>query len=407
MLYVGKAKNLKNRVSSYFSKQITGEKTKLLVLQIHKIRIIRVVSEIESLLLEANFIKKYKPHYNIRLINNSYQSIRITIKDQYPKVLLARQQNDPRSIYFGPYPSTRLVKMVLRLSRKIFPFQTVMNHAKRICLLNHLGLCPCPPVFESPIFKRAYKKNIQNLVLFLQGKKQQVIKNLEKERDELSRSEDFESAKGVQHQIDAIQYITGPIHGAIEYEHNPNLSEDLREKELSSLFACLQNADVAVDGLEKIECYDISNISGTNATGSMVVFTNGEKNRSLYRRFKIRFTTQPNDFGMIEEVITRRLRHTEWEFPNLIIVDGGKGQISSALKALQKQNLSIPVIGIAKREEKIVIPVSTRPGLLASKYAILRLPKDSPVLYLVMRIRDEAHRFAIQYHKKLRSKIFK
>lgn len=397
VLYVGKAKNLKNRVSSYFSKTVTGEKTKLLVSQIHKIKIIKVISEIESLLLEANLIKKYRPHYNIRLINNnSYQMIRITVHDQYPKVLLSRYADDPQSLYFGPYPSGSTIKMVLRLMRKIFPFQSVENHPKRICLFNHLGLCPCPPIFNSPEDKKTYKKNIKNLVLFLQGKKQQVIIGLQKERDIYSKTENFENAKKIQNQIDAISYITQPMHSAIEYQHNPNLSQDLHNKELGNLATYLQKAGYAVKNIKKIECYDISNTSGTNATASMAVFINGEKNSAEYRRFKIRQTEGPNDFAMMQEVITRRLKHTEWQYPDLIIVDGGKGQVTAALKALKEANLAIPIIGLAKKEETII----------TSDYKEIRLPKDSESLHLVMRIRDEAHRFAVTYHRKLRSKIF-
>lgn len=393
---MGKAKNLKNRVSSYFSKQITGEKTKLLVSKIHKIKIIKVNSEIESLLLEANLIKKYKPHYNIRLINNNaYQMIRITIHDEYPKVLISRQASDQKSLYFGPYPSGTSIKMVLKFVRKIFPFQSVYNHTKRICLFNHLGLCPCPPVFNSPEFKKIYKKNIQNLIKFLEGKKQQVIQNLEKERGALSKTEHFEEAKKVQRQIDAIAYITSPMHSAIEYEHNPNLSDDLRKKETTNLSIQLQKAGVAIGTIQRIECYDISNISGIHATGSMVVFINGEKNSALYRRFKIRQSTGPNDFAMIQEVLQRRIQHKEWNYPDLIIVDGGKGQVSSAYEVFKKNNITIPVIGLAKREEIII----------TSDFTEIKLPKNSEELLLIMRIRDEAHRFAITYHRKLRSKF--
>lgn len=297
--------------------------------------------------------------------------------------------------------------------RKIFPFQSVINHEKRICLFNHLGLCPCPPVFDSFEFKKIYRKNIQNLIKFLQGKKQQVIKNLEKERDALSKKEKYEEAKLVQRQINAILYITRPMHNAIEYEHNPNLSDDLRKNEIDQLVKKLQINGVEIYKLDRIECYDISNTSGTNATGSMVVFTNGEKDTSQYRRFKIKLTQMPNDFAMIQEVLNRRLKHIEWPFPDLIIVDGGKGQISSAQKILNGHRLSIPLIGLAKREEEIVIPVATRPGLarlqgqaLKHSFIILNLPKDSISLHLLMRIRNEAHRFAITYHRKLRSKLF-
>lgn len=401
VLYVGKAKNLKNRVASYFTRNsYILPKTRLLVSKIAKIKTILVNSEIESLLLEANYIKKYKPKYNVSLIDGkAYPLIRIIIKDRYPKVLIVRREEDNSkasgSLYFGPFPNTSAMRMVLRTVRRIFPFQSVANHPKRICLYNHLGLCPCPPMFQTEEERKRYKKNIFYLILFLQGQKKKVIKDLEKERKFYSKNEQFEEAKRIQQQINSIHYITSPIHKPFEYETNPNLKDDLRRNELISLKKHFLKAGVSVENLDRIECYDISNIAGTHAVGSMVVFTNGEKDTSSYRKFKIRLTTGPNDFAMIEEVLGRRLNHGEWEFPKLIIVDGGKGQISSALKALDEQHLSIPLIGLAKREEIII----------TSDFKEIRLPKDSEALKLVMRIRDEAHRFAITYHRKLRSKL--
>ncbi len=398
MLYVGKAKNLKNRVSSYFTPGAAfGDKTRLLVSRVKRIKTTIVNSEIESLLLEANYIKKYKPYFNTRLTDSkAYPLIRITIKDIYPKVLIARQEVDNKSIYFGPFPNTSAMRLVLRTVRKIFPFQSVPNHQKRMCLYYHLGLCPCPPMFESDHQKRQYRKNIVHLVHFLQGKKQSVLKDLEKERDIKSQNEQYEEAKLIQAQIDAIHTVTESVHKPFEYETNPNLRDDLRVRELASLKDHLQKAGVNIENLERIECYDISNISGTNATGSMVVFTNGEKDSNNYRRFKIyQVKDVPNDFAMMEEIMQRRIKHPEWELPNLIIVDGGKGQVSSALKALKGANVNIPVIGLAKREEIMI----------TSDFREIRLPKDSEALHLIMRIRDEAHRFAITYHRKLRSKL--
>jgi len=152
---------------------------------------------------------------------------------------------------------------------------------------------------------------------------------------------------------------------------------------------------MGIKSLRRIECFDISNTSGTNATGSMVVFENGEKAGNYYRKFKIKTLKTPNDFAMIEEVLIRRLKHKEWPYPNLLVVDGGKGQVSAANKAIKQFNiLEIPIIGLAKKEETII----------TSHLAEIKLPKDSSALKLVMRIRDEAHRFAITYHKKLRSK---
>lgn len=354
---------------------------------------VTVASEIESLLLEANYIKKYNTPYNIRLADGkAYPLIRITIKDEYPKVLIARRTDDRKSLYFGPFPNAGAMKLVLKTIRHIFPFQSVLHHQKRACLYYHLGLCPCPEVFKD----KEYKKTIKQIIHFLEGKTKVVLRDLEKQRDKVAKNEEFEIAEILQKKIDAMKLIVYPVHTPLEYDTNPNLLSDIRKREIDNLMEELTKKGTAVSSLKRIECYDISNISGTNAVGSMVVFTNGEKNSSEYRRFKIYQTQKvPNDFAMMQEVLQRRIKHTEWPYPDLIIVDGGKGQISSATKVLDEQHLDIPLIGLAKREETII----------TSDFKEIKLPKNTPALFLMMRIRDEAHRFAITYHRKLRSKL--
>lgn len=391
-----------------------GPKTQALVSQIKQIKTVVVPSEIEAFLLEAFYIKKHKPKYNIKLTDDkAYPMIRITVKDLYPAVLIARKVSDKNSIYFGPFPNgAKALRLVLKTIRRIFPYQSVPNHAKRICLYYHLRLCPCPPVFASIEFRKDYKKTIKHIIDFLNGNTKKIIRDLTKERDLLSINENFEKANILQNKIDAIKLITGPFYNnKFDPDINPNFIEDLRKREIDDLKEILNKNDVRVINLERIECYDISNISGTNATGSLVVFTNGEKDSKWYRRFKIKLNKGPNDFAMMQEVLQRRIKHTEWPLPNLIVVDGGKGQISSALKTIQqfsnlpaarlpagqgRQGLTIPIIGLAKREETII----------TSNFRQISLPKNSDALKLIMRIRDEAHRFAITYHKKLRSKNF-
>jgi excinuclease ABC subunit C len=406
---VGKAKNLKSRVSSYFTNpSLLIGKTRVMVSQIEKIHITIVESELEALLLEAFYVKKYKAKYNIRLTDGkSYILIRITAKDPYPKVLLARRADDKRSQYFGPYPSSGAVKTVLKTIRRIFPYQSVLNHPKRICLYHHLGLCPCPPVFDTPEVKKEYRKNIRGIIRMLEGESQKIMHELEKERDLASREERFEDALKLQKKINALSIITTPFHQAFEYDVNPNLRMDLRQQELTELMQVLNRQGFALKKLERIECYDISNIQGTNATGSLVVLTNGEIDKSQYRKFRIRREWEktpnkekgkkekPNDFAMMKEVLKRRFNHDEWNTPDLLIVDGGKGQVSAAREVLD--GLHIPLIGLAKREETIVIAQG-------ETFTEVSLPKNSKALQLIMRIRDEAHRFAVTYHKKLRSK---
>lgn len=397
---MGKAKDLKTRVSSYFANpDLLIGKTKILVSQVKRIKITIVESELEALLLEAFYIKKYKPKYNILLKDGkSYILIRVT-RDEYPKVLLARKNEDKKSLYFGPYPSAGAVRLVLKTIRKIFPYQSVLNHPKRVCLYHHLGLCPCPPVFASVELKKEYRKNIRGIIRMLEGESQKIMKELEKERDSLSAAENYEGALAVQKKIKALSIITTPFRQAFEYDVNPNLRSDLRQQELDDLMDVLNKNLFKLKKLERIECYDISNIQGTNATGSMVVLTNGEIDKSQYRKFKIRKDGKPNDFAMMKEMLKRRFNHDEWVEPDLIVIDGGKGQVSSALDALAQKGRSIPLIGLAKREETIVIP-----NFKSEKnFTEVSLPKNSKGLQLIMRIRDEAHRFAITYHKKLRS----
>lgn len=395
---MGKAKNLKNRVSSYFTnKKHLGSKTSALVSHIEKIKVVLVGSELESLLLEANFIKKYQPKYNIRLTDGKmYPLIKITDKDLIPKVLISRQADDKNSSYFGPYPNSGAMKLVLKTIRKIFPYESALNHPKRICLYNHIGLCPCLEAKNNKELQKKYKKTIKYIKTFLEGNSRKVIKDLEKERGMASQGEDFEKAAGFQKKIDAINLITNPATKPVDYETNPNLISDIRHQELKALKKTLNVYGLNIKKLERIECYDISNTQGHQATGSMVVFTNGEKDSKWYRRFKMRQSGTPNDFAMHQETLNRRLNHNEWPRPDLLVIDGGKGQVSATMKILKDTGLSIPLIGLAKREETIVLPDGK----------LVQLDKNSPAMLLLRRIRDEAHRFAINYHKKLRSKTF-
>lgn len=423
IIYVGKAKDLKSRVSSYFtSPNGLGPKTRALVEQIDKIKIVEVESEVESLLLEAFYIKKYRPRYNIRLVDGkAYPLIRISMEDRYPVVSLSRHMDHPKSLYFGPFPNPGSVRLVLRTIRRIFPFVSVPHHSKGKCLYYHLGLCPCPPAFDSPEFYKSYRQTIRRIVKMMQGESKSLVKELEKERDEAAKQEAFEQAQVLQKKINALQLITEPVHRPFEYDVNPNLREDLRYRELEGLRKALTEQGLRVNELSRIECYDISNIQGTNATGSMVVLTNGEVDKSQYRKFKIKKDGKPNDFAMMQEMLERRLKHTDWQEPSLIIVDGGKGQLSSALEAMEQVGRYIPVVGLAKREETIIIPVTQQfyhpeereipettkfklYGENEEHFVEVSLPKNSPSLHLVQRIRDEAHRFAITYHRKLRGK---
>lgn len=351
-------------------------------------------------MLEANLIKKYKPVYNTRFLDDkSFPYIKIG-KIPYPYVSITRRHDEKNAGYFGPYVSVTDVKTVLRILRKIFPYHSVKNHPKRKCLYYHLGLCPCIPA--RPENLPGYKKNIRNLLIFLSGKINLVIKFLKQEQKGYIQSEQFEKARDVQEIIEKIEYITSDRFEPFLYENKPDFYFERIKTEVESLRSILESYGVKINKLEKIECYDISNILGKEATGSMVVFLDGHDSRKDYRRFKIRFNRgKPDDPAMLGEVLTRRIKHAEWEKPDLIVVDGGKGQVSSVLKAISSKNYQVPVVGLAKREETIVVPIKAV-GII--DFLEVKLPKSTPGINLLRRIRDEAHRFALNYHRQVRKK---
>lgn len=407
VIYVGKAKSLKKRVSSYFADGRPHDaKTIKLLENIHSVDHIVVASEIEAFLLEANLIKKYQPFYNINFKDDKFYPYVETKKGKQPYLIITRKKNDPKAKYYGPYIEAGSLKTVLKLLRRIFPFQSVKNHPKRTCLYFHLGLCPC--LLTHPENKERTLRNIKCLENFLKGKKEKVISTLKQEQRMYVKSEEFEKAKEIQDKIDKIIIITGESYSPFRYIEKPDYYNERIQNELKSLQLILETHLTTYNGrglelnrLNRIECYDISNLSGREATGSMVVFINGDAAKKYYRRFKIRFKQTPDDYTMIKETLSRRLKHSEWELPNLVVIDGGKGQVSSALEILAKNNVNVPVIGLAKREETIVMPVK---NFNRTEFLEVKLPKSTPGVNLLRRLRDEAHRFAITYHRLLRKK---
>lgn len=389
-------------MSSYFSDSRPHDaKTLKLVADTKSAYFIVVRSEIDAFLLEANLIKKYKPFYNIKMSDDkSYPYIKIT-KSKIPSVTVVRKKNDKKAYYFGPYPDGSNVRTILRIIRRIFPFESVENHPKKRCLYNHIGLCPCASVI--PENRVIYKKNIAKIRSFLDGKKDLVLKDLLKEQKEYVKREEYENASVIQKQIDSIDSITSERFDPHFYSEKPDFYFERIREELNSLKTILLKYIPHISGLARIECYDISNTQGTNATASMVVFTSGDSDKSQYRKFKIKGRPAPDDFRMMAEVISRRFSKDGWQKPDLIVVDGGKGQVGCAIKAMVSQNTSIPVIGLAKREETIVIPVNTGVSI---EFLEVKLPQNTPGINLLRRLRDEAHRFAITYHRNLRSKSF-
>lgn len=405
ILYVGKAKDLKKRVSSYFSNKALDSKTLALVGNVKSVDHIRVGSEIEAFLLEAVLIKMHLPFYNIKLADDkTYPYVKIDSGVNPAVVIIRKREVETHGTkstaqYFGPYTDVTALKTVLKLLRRIFPYQSVVNHPKRKCLYYHLGMCPCLPAV--PENKELYLKNLKRIQIFLEGKKEEVIKTLLKEQATEVKVEEFEKAAEIQKKIDRITLITSSQYEPFRYLEKPDFYYERVEKEITSLETILKEYYPKIGKLDRIECYDISNLQGTNATGSMVVFVQGHASTKNYRRFKIVTKSTPDDFFMMQEVLGRRLKRKDWPFPNLLVIDGGKGHVGAALKALANAHMRIPVIGLAKREETIVVPQKKAGGVY---FIEVKLDNSTPGINLLRRIRDEAHRFAITYHKLLRKK---
>ena len=386
IIYIGKAVSLKKRVSQYFrSDEALGYKTKQLVSQIAKIDFHVVGSEIEALILESSLIKQYRPKFNSQLKDDkSYIYITIS-KDKIPLIKPAFKSNlNPNAIFFGPFPDSTAVKSLLKTIRVIFPFYSSVHGPKK-CLYCHLGLCPGP----NPDIKE-YKKNVLRIKHVLNGNFSKLISRLEKEMLAFSKAENFEMAKTRRDQINSLNYIISGWKNLSNLYQKVDLQEDQVSKALRDLKTILAPYFPDLKNINRFEAYDISNLGSKYFVGSMTVFQQGRIAKDEYRQFKIYSKITPDDQFMIKEVIYRRLKHPEWKMPDFILVDGGKPQVSAA----NRVSPTIPIIGLAKREETIVIKIG-------DSWEEIKLPKNSPSLLLLQQLRDEAHRFANNYRKKL------
>ncbi len=401
-IYVGKALNLRDRIRSYFSKQTTS-KSELLVNEVVDYSTIEVSCEVEAIILEANLIKKYRPAFNISLRDDK-SFLYIAVSDEeFPRVLSIRKNDRTVAVkyLYGPFPSSQTVRSVLKMIRRVFPYCTQSPRSKKPCFYSHIGLCnPCPGFIrkqkedEYKKLKKKYQDNIQNIKKFLEGNLTKLTATLTKQMKMYSKNQYYEEAKIIYSQIRQIEYITKPYYKISNFINDPNFLEKERKKGNIELYQLLKQYLENLTPLKRIEGIDISNVSGRQASGGLVVFIEGEKNTSLYRRFKIQ-TKGVNDVAMIAEVLQRRLQHTDWDYPNLFVIDGGKPQVGTAIKTLDGKNINIPVIGLAKRFETIIIRKN-------ESFLTVSLKKDSSALRLIQEIRDEAHRFAQKYHHRLR-----
>jgi len=488
IIYIGKAKNLKKRVSSYFQKKNHDPKTENLVADITDTDYIVTDSEVEALILENNLIKRHQPYYNINLKDaKRYAYIQLT-DDTFPRMLLARKRTKGK--FFGPFISATERNHVLRLVQKMFQIRTCKRMPKKPCLRYHIKICTAPCV--GYVTKDDYAVQVKRAAQVMNGHFGSVIRDMKKVMKTASAKQNFEYAMTLRDQIMALDYLSeqqnmerqkkydedilnfvvkdrvylilfniykGMLINKQEFVFNYNedfleefivqyysdndvpkelilpnsVSAPVREylerkrktkvavtvpkiaakKQLLNLVK--KNVEINFFGditkleeLQKklklhelpavIECFDISHLSGTATVGSMVQFRNAKPDKSNYRRFKIRTVEQIDDFASIAEVVRRRysrLKAENAEMPNLIIIDGGKGQLSTAMNELKKLYLRIPMISIAKRDEEIFFPGSRFP---------LKLGKKEKALKFVQEMRDEAHRFAISYNRLLRKK---
>lgn len=519
IIYVGKAKNLKRRVHSYFNKNHDSPKLRVMVPQIAKIQFIVTDSEVEALILESHLIKKHKPKYNVLLKDDKKFPYFVITDEEYPRIVVARKSNKNKikGKYFGPYTDSRAMYSTLDLIKKLFPLKQCKTpkFKDRPCLYYHIGRCmaPCQRMIEP----EEYKKILKNVELFLTGKQKELVEALKKEMEKYAQKEEFEKAaryrdswidvqKTMEHQkvvfentkinqdiislynegnlfvVSLLQIRQGRLTDKKDFQfsnmtlceetevlttflkeyyslasefdipttitipkilekqdielytqwlksitgQNIKLSDTPTKRNIELLSLAQKNAKFYFEkvkleklteiqrdynevgsyiqeklGLSKfpyiVECFDISHIQGTNTVASMVTFENGLPKKSKYRKFKVRSTeSKPDDFKSLQEVVERRYFGKLSEtlpLPDLIIIDGGKGQLSSVMEIFEKHNFHPDVVSLAKKLEEVFKPNESFPVVF---------PINSPALYFFQRIRDEAHRFAITFHRKLR-----
>lgn len=412
IIYIGKAASLRNRVRQYFqASRYRDPKTEALVAEIVDVDWITVDSEMDALFLEAEQVRRYLPRYNILLRDDKSSAyVRIDYNSDHPTVSFTRRPLDDGAQYYGPYFNSWAVRRALKYLRKVFPYSThTTTVPKRACLYYQLGLCP--GLEEGKTSLAEYRANLRKLTKYLKGERTQLIREVEKEMKAHAKAGEFEEAVAARNQLFALQGLSKQI--VFSDREFMDISKDLGLQGLADLLGLAKVP-------HRIEGYDISHMSGTDTVASMVVFANGIPDKAEYRKFKMRIPGN-DDFAHMNEAITRRLSEKNrkaWGLPNVFLIDGGKGQLSAAIAARDAAGCNTPMIGLAKREEEIVIHrdlsnVVLNRDFVAKSNAILTqddqfirvlLPKNSHIVKLLQRIRDESHRFAVSYHSVLKGK---
>lgn len=369
-IYIGKAASLKNRVSSYFTRALDN-KTAILMNETKKIDYQKTDNVIEALILEANLISKHQPKYNVKLKDDkSFANIIIT-DEEFPRVLIARPTDKKKKkakYVFGPYTSKQEAEKVIDLLVKIFDIAE--GKFDTLDLYRRYYIKGYSSGKVGDITKKDYAKTINNIKLFLEGGRKTVIRKMKNEMEKEAKKMDFEKAAKIRNQIFALEHIQD---AAFIKE------DDILARPYARFPA-------------RAEGYDISNISGKLAVGSMVVFSFGKPDKNEYRKFKIKTVEGANDIAMLREILERRFAHTNWQIPDLLAIDGGLGQKNVAMIVLKKYGLDIPIVAIAKGPDR------------KNEKLFFSAPKGYvfPNVDFIKKMRDEAHRFAISYHRKLR-----
>jgi excinuclease ABC subunit C len=382
IIYIGKAKSLKKRVQSYFTRNLSA-KTQAMVSRIFDIEYRLANSQSQAQILEASLIKTHQPQYNISLKDDkSFPWIRIS-DEEFPVVSICRRKkagDGDASTYFGPYTNAKLLREALKLIRRIFGFRSCKKMPRQACLFYRVKLCPAPCIKK--ISPGQYRQAIGRINMFLDSRHAQLLEGLFKDMMRSCAKKDFEGAAKIRDQISALSAISEGSASRVGLDE----LQDLRNL-------------LGLDKLPlRIEAFDISNISGKEATGAMVSFYGGEPDKNNYRRFRIKTVSAIDDYAMLKEVVARRYARLAREnraLPDLVLIDGGRGHLLAAAEEIKELGIRLSLVSIAKEEENIYI---------ADRALPIKLKEGSGALNLLRRIRDEAHRFALKYHHLLHSK---
>ncbi len=403
ILYIGKAANIKSRVSSYFREELFDRpRIRQMMPLVSDIEIQETNNEIEALVLESALVKDIQPPFNSDLKDDkSYAWIYISTREKFPTVKIVRSLKKgeyKKGRMFGPYPSGYTVKRVFSYLRKIYPFCICKNKDCKSSLDYHIGLCPGP--YAGKISEEEYRENINSIIKFLNGKQSNHIKRLEREMVEYSKNEDFEKAAELRDRIKDLRYIGQSID--FTYYDDSNSYKSKREKARESSFGTLQY-ELGLQKLKRIECYDISNMQGKNAYGSMVVANKGKLDRGDYRIFRIKGKDTPDDPGMLKEVLERRFRSVSKDtdtslgnLPDIVLIDGGKSQLSTVKDSIPSKIL---LLGISKGKH-----IKRKGGLKVDEFWVVKNGEVYQVglssTEILIDLRNEAHRFAISHYRR-------